>query len=89
MDLAQGAFDLAPAFENRCDLGRRDAGTAAVRQPQVTLVERCDSRKAVGRVARIRLEELERQLERTLDLDTATKSDRGRDRYRFAGSEPA
>jgi hypothetical protein len=45
---AQGAFDLAAAFENRGDLGRRDAGTAAVRQPQVALIERRVARGIVG-----------------------------------------
>jgi hypothetical protein len=39
VELAQGAFDLGTAFENRCDLDRRDPGTAPVRPPQVTLVE--------------------------------------------------
>jgi hypothetical protein len=39
VDIAQGGFDLTTAFENRCYLGRRDAGTAPVRQPQVSLVE--------------------------------------------------
>jgi hypothetical protein len=28
VDLTQGAFDLATAVENRCDLGCRDAGAA-------------------------------------------------------------
>jgi hypothetical protein len=39
VNLAQGAFDLAAPFENGGDLGRRDASTAAVRVPQVALVE--------------------------------------------------
>jgi hypothetical protein len=38
-NFAQGAFDLAAAIENRGNLGRRDAGTAAVGQPQVALIE--------------------------------------------------
>jgi hypothetical protein len=38
-NFAQGAFDLGAAVENRGNLGRRDAGTAAVGQPQVTLIE--------------------------------------------------
>ena len=40
VDPAQGALDLVLAFENRTDLGRRDAGTTSVRVPQITLVER-------------------------------------------------
>jgi hypothetical protein len=39
VNLTQRALDLAAAFENGCDLGRRDAGAAAVREPQVALVE--------------------------------------------------
>jgi hypothetical protein len=38
-NFAQGAFDLAAAIENRGNLGRRDAGTAAVGPPQVALIE--------------------------------------------------
>ena len=38
-DLGQGSFDLTAAFENRCDLGRRDPGASPVRQPEVSLVE--------------------------------------------------
>jgi hypothetical protein len=39
VDFAQGAFDPDTAVENRGDLGRGEAGTAPVGQPQVTLVE--------------------------------------------------
>jgi hypothetical protein len=39
VNLAQSAFNLAAAFEDRGDLCRRGAGTAAVRLPEVTLVE--------------------------------------------------
>ena len=78
VDLAQGAFDLAAAFENCRDLAGRDAGSAAVRQPQVTLAERSWFRGIVGFIARIRLEELERKLQWILDRDTTTKNDRPR-----------
>ena len=40
VDRAQGPLDTAAALENRRDLGRRDARAAAIRQSQVTLVER-------------------------------------------------
>jgi hypothetical protein len=74
-DLAQGAFDLAAPFENRRYLGRRDPRTAAVRQPEIALIERRRSRGIVGLVAGIRPKELERQLEGILDLDTTAKND--------------
>jgi hypothetical protein len=79
-NFAQGAFDLAAAIENRGNLGRRDAGTAAVRQPQIALVERRRARGIVGLVAGIRLEELERQLEWILELDPTAKNDRANTR---------
>jgi hypothetical protein len=75
VNLAQCAFDFATAFEDRCDLRRGDAGTAAVGQPEVTLVEGRGFRGVVGIEARIGLEELERQLECVLDLDATAKSD--------------
>jgi hypothetical protein len=39
VDRSEGAFDLAAPFEDRRNLSRRDAGAAAVREPEVTLVE--------------------------------------------------
>jgi hypothetical protein len=75
-NFAQGAFDLAAAIENRGNLGRRDAGTAAVGQPQVALIEGHGARGIVGLVAGIGLEELERQLEWILELNTTSKNDR-------------
>ena len=41
VDFMQGTFDLHPTLQNRCGLGRRDAGTAPVRPLEVALGERC------------------------------------------------
>ena len=60
---AQGAFDVAAAFEDRGDLRRRDPSATAVRQPQVALVERDRAGRIVGVIAGVRTEEPERQLE--------------------------
>src|SRR5207247_3068153 len=75
-DRAQRSFDPPAALQNRSNLRRRDAGPTAVGQPEVTLVERGWSRVVKGVIARIRLEELQRQLEWMTDLDTTTKNDR-------------
>jgi hypothetical protein len=72
--------DDTPDVDVRSGLDRRDAGTAAVRQTQVTLVEGRASCGVTDLLAGIRSEELERQLEWMLDNDTTTKNDRAHTR---------
>ena len=75
MNRAQRALDLRAPLEDRRDLGGRDAGPAAVRQPQVALVERCGAGMIAGLVVRVRIDETDRQRDRVVDFDAAAEDD--------------
>ena len=67
---ASEAIARAPPLENGCDLERRDASAAPVRQPQVRLAERRRVRGFADIEIPVSLEKAEHDPERILDVHT-------------------